>query len=295
MLDSNGRSDLLRVILQSDGPGVLETPDRPKPVVAIHVGKPVRLECKHGGDSHMGLAIHGDIDVIPNGMPARWEMKQTDTALILALAPKLLDQVAKESGFETSGLELRNRFQIRDPQIEHIGWALLAEVQQGYPCGSLYMESMATALATQLLRRHSSLPPRAESPDGGLAPPKLRQVRTFIEDNLCEDLPLQAIANVAGLSVSHLKVLFRRSMAMPVHQYVIRRRVERATVLLRNERLPISRVALEAGFAHQSHLALHMRRILGVSPAHFRKISIHSEGDDESLMATQSQTVSTSH
>ena len=44
------------------------------------------------------------------------------------------------------------------------------------------------------------------------------------------------------------------------------RRVEHAKNLLGATELPISRIALEAGFAHQSHLARHMRRVLGVSP-----------------------------
>jgi AraC family transcriptional regulator len=206
-------------------------------------------------------------------MPARWEMKETDTALLLAIAPKLLKQVADESGFKTNGLEIRNRFQIRDPQIEHIGWALQAEVEQGYPSGNLYMESMAIALAVQLLHRHSSVANVRSLPIGGLSPQKLRQVLSFIEDNLRQDLALQTIAEVAGLSVSHLKVLFRRSAGIPVHQYVIRRRVDRAVLLLRQGKLSISEIALETGFAHQSHLAMHMRRILGVTPSHFNRFS----------------------
>ena len=72
---------------------------------------------------------------------------------------------------------------------------------------------------------------------------------------------------IAGISVPHLKVLFRRSFDLPVHQYVIRRRVEHARRLLANGDLPISQVALSAGFAHQSHLAHAMKRILGMTPA----------------------------
>ncbi len=272
LLDSDGHSDALRVILQSDGPGIVESLDRPRPVVAIHVGRSVRLECKHGGESHIGLAIHGDIDVISHG-PARWEMKETDTALLLAIAPKLLKQVAEESGLKPNGLEILNRFQIRDPQIEHIGWALQAEVEQGYPSGNLYMESMAIALAVQLLHRHSSVANVRSLTIGGLSPQKLRQVLSYIEDNLRQDLALQTIAKLAGLSVSHLKVLFRRSVGIPVHQYVIRRRVDRAVLLLQQGKLSISQIALETGFAHQSHLAMHMRRILGVSPSHFNRLS----------------------
>jgi AraC family transcriptional regulator len=54
---------------------------------------------------------------------------------------------------------------------------------------------------------------------------------------------------------------------VPVHQYVIQRRVDRAATLLRNSRLRIGQIATETGFAHQSHL----RRATGVSPNQLRQ------------------------
>jgi AraC family transcriptional regulator len=56
-------------------------------------------------------------------------------------------------------------------------------------------------------------------------------------------------------------------MGQSVHAYVMERRVERARALLLEHRMSISEVALETGFAHQSHLARWMRRLLGVSPS----------------------------
>lgn len=64
----------------------------------------------------------------------------------------------------------------------------------------------------------------------------------------------------------YLKTLFKRSTGVPVHEYVVQRRVERAKVLLMRGELPASQVALQAGFAHQSHMARCMRRVLGVAP-----------------------------
>lgn len=266
ILDSGPASSQLRIILQSDAPGLVEAPSRTRSVVAIHVGRPVRLECRHGSEKYSGLAIHGDIDIIPSGMPARWEMKETDTALLLSISTKFLQRLAKESGLDPREVQLRDRFQIRDRQIEHIGWALMAEMEQGYPNGNLFLQSLATALGARLLRSHSSLSGKRASANGGLPARRLRQVISYIEDNLGEDLSLEAIARVADVSVSHLKVLFRKSLGIPVHQYVIRRRVERAALALRQGKASISQVALETGFTHQSHLAAHMRRILGVSP-----------------------------
>lgn len=266
LLDSKDLCNDLRLVLLSDGPGVLEVPEVDAPCISIHVGRPVRMDCRHGVQSHSGLAIHGDIDIIPAGVMARWEMKEADTALLLRVKPNLLRRIAEESGF-TQPLEIRSRFRVRDPQIEYIGWALMAEAQNGYPSGRLYMDCMATALAVQLLRNHSSMACIRALPEGGMPRHKLRQVQSYIEENLRNKLSLHEIANAIGMSASHLKVTFRKATGMPVHQYVIHRRVERAAMLLRQGKLPINQIALEVGFAHQSHLAMHLKRLLGVSPS----------------------------
>jgi AraC family transcriptional regulator len=100
---------------------------------------------------------------------------------------------------------------------------------------------------------------------------RLRQVLSHIEYNLGRDLSLKEIAGVAGVSVSHCNAAFRRAVGMPVHQYVIERRVDRAKTLLGEGNLSISQIAVETGFAHQSHLAYHVRRLLGVSPLSLRQ------------------------
>ena len=265
-LDSGTVSDSLRVVLLSDAAGICEAEARPWPRVAIHVGRPVRLACRHGDEHHTGLAIHGDVDIIPSGLPARWEMQEPDAALVLSLCPSRLRRMCAEAELDPDRLELRSRFQIRDPQIERIGWSLLAEVSQGYPSGQLFWEAAAQALGERLLYGHSNASRPLATGPRGFPPLKLRQVATYIEDHLGEALSLTAIAGVAGVSVSHLKTQFRQATGVPVHQFVIRRRVERAALLLLQGQVAPSQVALEAGFAHQSHLARHMRRALGVLP-----------------------------
>jgi AraC family transcriptional regulator len=225
------------------------------------------MDCRHGVKTHSGLAFHGDIDIIPDGVPSRWEIREVDTALVLLVGRHLLQQAAEESGFKNC-IEIRSRFRIRDPQIEHLGWALMAEAQHGFPSGCLYMDCMAMALAVQLLRSHSSMARSNLPAESSMPRHKLRQVQAYIEENLRSDISLHTIADAAGMSASHLKSTFSKAAGMPVHQYVIRRRVERAALLLREGKLPISQIAVDVGFAHQSHLAMHMKRLLGVSPSH---------------------------
>ena len=260
----------LRVRLLSDSPGVTEYPAVARTAVSIHVGPPSFVACLRGGESHRGTAVHGDIDIVPEGTPSRWELKQCDRALVLSLAPEFLRRVAEESDLDAGRLEFRNRFQIRDAQIEHIGWALQEEMERNYAGGRLFWDGMAAALAARLVHSHSSLARKTVTANGGFSGRKLKQVLEYIEENLATNLSLSDIAAAAGLSISHCKVLFRQSLGLPVHQYLIRRRVERAVALLRQDKLSISQVALESGFSHQSHLAMHMRRLLGVSPRELR-------------------------
>jgi AraC family transcriptional regulator len=216
--------------------------------------------------------VHGDIEIIPPGMPGIWEISEKDTVLAMSLPPELLNTVAEQLDLDPQRIEIRNRFQVRDEQLENIAWALKAEMECGYPCGRLYLDSLAVAATTRLLLRHSSVSREPVRLNGRLSERKLRQVLSYIEDNLSEELSLRDIAAVAGLSVSHFKSLFRESLGLPVHQYLIRRRVERAKTLLREDNMPISQIAFETGFAHQSHLARHMRRVLGIAPRAFREM-----------------------
>jgi AraC family transcriptional regulator len=266
------KQDSFRLLLLTDPPGLIEVPSLQRTIVSIHVGSSSLVSCRRGGQSYRGTAVHGDIDIIPAETPSLWELKDKDTALILSLSSDLLNLVAEEFEFDARRLEIRNRFQVRDIQLENIGWALKAEMESGYPCGRLYVDSLAVSVATRLVRCHSSLSIEPKKAKRHLSGRRLKEVLAFIEDHLNQNLTLSDLATVAGLSVSHFKSLFRESVGLPVHQYLIRRRVERAKNLLGQHKLSISEIALEAGFAHQSHLAHHCRRVLGISPKALRKL-----------------------
>lgn len=248
----------LRVDLRTTLPGVVELEAVPDHRLKIHAGAPVRGSCGF----HRFLYRRGDVDIIPAGLSDVWEEEQASTSLVLQLSPSLLRRAAEDMGLDPDRAGLEPRYQFRDPRIEHIAWALDAERRAGNPSGRLYTESLGMALAVHLLGRY----PAPLTPGHGLSKAQVRRVTAYVEDNLDQDLSLARLAGVAEVSASHLKTMFRRSMGLPVHEYVVQRRVERAKALLVQGELPASQVALEAGFAHQSHMARWMRRVLGVTP-----------------------------
>jgi len=107
---------------------------------------------------------------------------------------------------------------------------------------------------------------------GGLPPALTHRICEYVESHLDQKIPLDALASMAGLSAHHFARAFRQSVGMPPHGYLLQRRLEHAEHLLRDTRLPLSEIALAAGFSDQSHLARHFRRLTGMPPSLARRL-----------------------
>ena len=105
----------------------------------------------------------------------------------------------------------------------------------------------------------------------GLAPWKVRRVLAYIEANLGEPLRNKDLAVVAELSEYHFNVAFRDSVGQTPHEYLIRRRIERAQGLMLSTAAPLSEIAAECGLADQAHFTRLFRRAVGETPAAWRK------------------------
>jgi AraC family transcriptional regulator len=98
----------------------------------------------------------------------------------------------------------------------------------------------------------------------------IQQAVRFIEANIENSPSLAEMASAASLPVDKFRREFKAATDMSPHQYLIRRRVDRACELIAASAKPkFAEIALECGFADQSHLSTTFRRVLGVSPARF--------------------------
>ena len=105
---------------------------------------------------------------------------------------------------------------------------------------------------------------------GGLPPRVLRRVREYIDAHIEKRISVEALANLANLSVCYFVRAFKQSVGITPHDYLIRRRVERTMELLSGTDMPLSEIALAAGFADQSHCARRFREHVGMSPRDYR-------------------------
>ena len=113
--------------------------------------------------------------------------------------------------------------------------------------------------------------PETAAARGGLTPRALRCVREYIDGHLAANIRLEVLAEVAGLSRCHFARAFKQSVGIAPHGYVMQRRLERAERLLADTELSLSQVALDSGFADQSHFSSCFRKHCGTSPRSFRR------------------------
>jgi transcriptional regulator GlxA family with amidase domain len=128
----------------------------------------------------------------------------------------------------------------------------------------------ATRLA--LLLRESVAPPNRRPPSkGGLASWQERKVRDHIDSNIDSSILVDDLADIVSLSAAHFCRAFKKSFEATPHAYIVRRRVERAQDLMRTTRSPLSQIALDCGFADQTHLSKLFRRLTGRTPNNWRR------------------------
>jgi AraC-like DNA-binding protein len=100
----------------------------------------------------------------------------------------------------------------------------------------------------------------------GLSREKLRRAIAYIHDQIQTPLTVSAIAREVGMSPHHFTLLFKQSTGQSPYQYVIEARTRKARELLASRKYSISEIAHQVGFADQSHLTRHIKRLFGITP-----------------------------
>ena len=98
----------------------------------------------------------------------------------------------------------------------------------------------------------------------------MRLTREYLEEHYAENVSLEHLSQVAGLSRFHLLRAFREEIGLPPHAYLLGVRLRKAKSLLL-EGLPVVRIAQDTGFFDQSHLTRHFKRLVGVPPGQYAR------------------------
>ena len=239
--------------------------------------KPLRSDVVVDGEVRKVVYRAGEGRVTPAGRPVSFRWTGEVQILMLGFEPWFFERIAAELGGSSA---LHGAANVRKLPVDHPACVLmrsLAGELDAPPGAATIAEGIARAIAVHLLREFSQLPARKPA---DVAPPiaVLRAVE-LMRRRMTDPLSLEELAHAAGLSPFHFARQFKTATGHPPHDYLIRLRVDRAQELMRRERgWTMAAVAQDAGFADQSHMARHFKRVLGVTPRQFADAGTQADG-----------------
>lgn len=253
------------------GEGSFEEPEH---LLGLSMGMPHKAHFSVDGGGMKALQMQpGDLQIMPAGLSHR--VAWNDASFLLVRVPgNALHSLAEEMGLEVP--RLQPRLQQTDPLIQQLLVSLADASLPEQSAGDLLRQQLETALLGQLLNRYCGLD-KVTVLEGQcmrrhtLAPRRLRQVLEYIEVFCHTPITVDELATIAGVSRYHFVRGFKASIGESPYQLVIRRRLERAQVLLQRSDLSVGEIAHELGFSSQSHFSQAFRRRFGFSPQRYRQ------------------------
>lgn len=98
-------------------------------------------------------------------------------------------------------------------------------------------------------------------------------VTAYISEHFAQDLSVERLAKIAGLSQYHFIRVFKRETGFTPHEYLVRTRLNTARYLLKNTRLPVKDICYRTGFSSESVFCSAFRKHTGIPPEKYRNQS----------------------
>ena len=212
----------------------------------------------------------GDVFIVPAGADHRAYWKQESEGILLSIEPESIANAAIDS-VKSDRLEIVPHFATSDRRLLQIAQWLLIELHRQQMGSDLYTESLITILKVHLLRSYSIFNPIIPDYKGGLAKYKLNRTISFINDNLDRDFKLKDLASLVEMSPYHFARMFKQSVGLTPHQYLVKQRMNKAQELLRRTEIAIADIGYLVGYKNSSHFAKVFRQQVKVSPTAYRQ------------------------
>ncbi len=221
---------------------------------------------------HSGRLRSGALQVSGPGQELRGEFLAPSDALHLYIPNRVLTDCYRAMHGEKhpEPIRLIDPGFSQDGAIEQLGRQLLASDELAGPHGRLCADGLILALVARLLNAHANCG-SAPASARGLSKWRLKRARDYIEANLGEPLHLSDIAASTGLSRMHFAAQFRTATGMRPHEFVLRRRIERAQELIAAPNTTLVDIALSVGFQTQAHFTTVFKRLVGETPSRWRE------------------------
>jgi AraC family transcriptional regulator len=213
----------------------------------------------YASDRHVALPLAaGEGWVFPAGAEGHCDWAGGNDFLSVELA---------DDRFEANGLKFAHVGRLGAGMLDPLTVTLALQLHAAGEASSLYRDTLSGALASHL--SHLSGQPGLMAPSA-LDDARLKRARDLIDARIGENLSLETLANVAGMSPFHFARAFKAATGLAPHQYLLTRRIERAKHMLDTTALTIADIGLHLGWEHAGKFGARFKAQTGVTPGGWR-------------------------
>jgi AraC family transcriptional regulator len=210
------------------------------------------------------------ITACPPGIRPATRSAMVQEVVACVISPEFLLGVEAELDLRPTG-PIQELYGTDDVALRDLLLLLTGEAEAGGANGSVYAESLSTALATRLLFVGRSLQ-QPKGPESSPLPRRiLRRVIDRMEAGLDADLTLAVLASESGYSRTHFTRMFKAATGQTPHRYLLELRLRKAQSMLTDRATPLIDIALACGFSSHAHLSAAFRSHFGVAPSAYRR------------------------
>lgn len=193
-------------------------------------------------------------------------------ALVCSFDRKWMQDVTGES-HDWDDRPLTSSLDLRNADLSHAIRRLMREMIEPGLASVVLAESLGLSMAVDIAR-HFGMQRRADDAlleaKGGLSPGRLRQIREYVLSFQEGSPTLAGVASRCGVSVAHLRRMYKSTTGHTLHDFIEGLRVSRAKTLLLDTNLPLKVISHKLGFCHPSAFSFAFKKTAGESPRAFR-------------------------
>jgi AraC-like DNA-binding protein len=182
--------------------------------------------------------------------------------VVLSLSAETMDSLTSDSKF---AMPISSDAASTDPVMKRL-FDRLGRSESGDDGDGVYADAIRLAIVARWLKLRSH---EQQSVDG-LQRWRLKRVLAYIDEHIGEAISLADLAQTANLSRMYFAARFRVATGLRPHDYILRRRINRAKELLVQDDASIVQVALDVGFQTQAHFTTVFKKFVGTTPGRWR-------------------------
>jgi AraC family transcriptional regulator len=159
----------------------------------------------------------------------------------------------------------------RDQTLSHLASALLPALRNPHWATKPFLDHIGRALIAHFAWAYGGARAETCSSRGRLAPWQERRCEELVTARIAAQISIEDLANVCRLSAGHFSRAFKQTIGEPPHRWLLRQRVKVAQRMLAGSQKSIAEIAIDCGFADQSHLTRVFSGIIGDTPGAWRR------------------------